>query len=54
MNTKALYNLTCGLYMLSSKSGSKTGGCIINTAMQVTSQPDASRLLSTNPILRMS
>lgn len=39
MNTKALYNLTCGLYMLSSKSGSKTGGCIINTAMQVTSQP---------------
>lgn len=39
MNTKALYHLTCGLYMLSSKSGDKTGGCIINTAMQVTSNP---------------
>ena len=39
MNTKALYNLTCGLYMLSSKSGDKTSGCIINTAMQVTSKP---------------
>lgn len=39
MNTKVLHNLTCGLYMLSSKSGDKTGGCIINTAMQVTSKP---------------
>lgn len=39
MNQKVLYNLTCGLYMLSSKSGEKTGGCIINTAMQVTSTP---------------
>ena len=39
MNTKALYNLTCGLYMLSSKAGEKTGGCIINTVMQVTSTP---------------
>ncbi len=39
MNTKALHKLTCGLYMLSSKSGEKTGGCIINTVMQVTSQP---------------
>lgn len=39
MNTKALYNITCGLYMLSSKHGDKTGGCIVNTVMQVTSQP---------------
>lgn len=39
MNTKVLHNLTCGLYVLSSKSGEKTGGCIINTAMQVTSKP---------------
>lgn len=39
MNNKVLYNLTCGLYVLSSKSGDKTGGCIINTAMQVTSTP---------------
>ena len=39
MNTKALYDITCGLYMLSSRSGDKTGGCIINTLMQVTSKP---------------
>ncbi len=39
MNTKALYNITCGLYMLSSRSGDKTGGCIVNTVMQVTSTP---------------
>ena len=39
MNPKALYHITCGLYMLSSKYGDKTGGCIINTVMQVTSQP---------------
>lgn len=39
MNTKALYDITCGLYMLSSKAGDKTGGCIINTLMQVTSKP---------------
>lgn len=39
MNNKVLHHITCGLYMLSSKSGEKTGGCIINTAMQVTSTP---------------
>ena len=32
MNTKVMHNLTCGLFMLSSKSGDKTGGCIINTS----------------------
>ena len=39
MNTKVMHNLTCGLFMLSSRSGEKTGGCIINTVMQVTSKP---------------
>ena len=39
MNTKALYDLTCGLYMLSSKAGDRTGGCIVNTVLQVTSKP---------------
>jgi len=39
MNTKALYSITSGLYMLSSKAGDKTGGCIVNTVMQVTSTP---------------
>ena len=39
MNTKAMHNITCGLYMLSSKAEGKAGGCIINTVMQVTSKP---------------
>ncbi len=39
MNTKALRNLTCGLYMLSSRDGQRTSGCIVNTVMQVTSRP---------------
>ena len=39
MNTKVLHNLTCGLYMLASRSGSSRSGCIINTVMQVTSKP---------------
>ena len=39
MNTKVMHDLTCGLYMLSSRSGDQTGGCIINTVMQVTSKP---------------
>ena len=39
MNTKVMHDLTCGLYMLSSASGEKRGGCIINTVMQVTSKP---------------
>lgn len=39
MNTKVLHSLTCGLYVLSSRSGEKRSGCIINTVMQVTSRP---------------
>ena len=39
MNTKVLHDLTCGLYLLSSRSGEKRSGCIINTVMQVTSKP---------------
>ncbi len=39
MNTKVMHDLTCGLFMLASRDGDKKGGCIINTVMQVTSQP---------------
>lgn len=39
MNTKVLHDLTCGLYMLASRSGTQRSGCIINTVMQVTSKP---------------
>lgn len=39
MNQKAMFQLTYGLFVLSAKEGAKQNGCIINTAMQVTSDP---------------
>lgn len=40
MDKKAMYNLTYGLFVLTSCSGGKDSGCIINTAGQVTSTPN--------------
>lgn len=39
MDNKALYNIACGLFVLTAADGSKQNGCIINTVMQVTSKP---------------
>ena len=39
MNSKALNNVCCGLFVLTAKDGEKQNGCIINTVMQVTSTP---------------
>lgn len=39
MNKSALYNIACGLFVLTASDGSKQNGCIINTVMQVTSSP---------------
>lgn len=39
MNTKALYNLTYGVYLLSAQEAGKDNGCIINTAVQVANHP---------------
>lgn len=39
MDPKALYNITYGVFMLATKSNGKTNGCIINTCMQVASNP---------------
>lgn len=39
MNKKALYNLTYGVYLLSANSDGKDNGCIINTAVQVATNP---------------
>lgn len=39
MDTKALFNIGYGLYILSANDGEKDNGCIINTVMQVTSNP---------------
>ena len=39
MNTKALYKLTYGLYLLSVRAWEQDNACIINTAVQVASTP---------------
>jgi flavin reductase (DIM6/NTAB) family NADH-FMN oxidoreductase RutF/rubredoxin len=40
MNKKTMYNLTYGLFVLTSAQDGRDGGCIINTAGQVTSEPN--------------
>lgn len=40
MDSKAMYKLTYGLFVLTAKNGDKDNGCIINTAGQVTSDPN--------------
>ncbi len=40
MNTKAMYRLSYGLFVCTAKRGDKTNGCIINTAIQVASEPN--------------
>lgn len=39
MDTKALYKFSYGLFLLAVKNGDKDNACIINTGMQVTSDP---------------
>ena len=39
MNTKALFNLGYGLYVVTSKKGDKLNGQIANTVFQITSEP---------------
>lgn len=39
MDTNALFNIGYGLYVLTACEGQKDNGCIINTVMQVTSNP---------------
>ena len=40
MNTKAMYKLSYGLFVCTSVQGDKKNGCIINTAIQVASEPN--------------
>ena len=40
MDQKALYNLTYGMYLLTTREDGKDYGCIINTAVQVARDPD--------------
>ena len=39
MNTKALYQIEYGLFVLTAKLGDKDNGCIVNTVAQVASSP---------------
>ena len=39
MDTKALFKIGYGLYVLTANEAGKDNGCIINTVMQVTSNP---------------
>jgi len=39
MDQKAFYKLTYGVFMLATKSGERTNGCITNTCIQVASDP---------------
>lgn len=40
MDTKSLFKLTYGLYLLSAEYNGKDNGCIINTAVQIANNPD--------------
>lgn len=39
MNTKSVYKISYGLYVLTASQGDKDNGCIINTLSQLTSSP---------------
>ena len=39
MNSKALYNLSYGVFVLGTKSNGKINACITNTCIQVASEP---------------
>ena len=38
-NTSALFKIGYGLYVLTVREGEKDNGCIVNSVMQVTSEP---------------
>lgn len=40
MDSNAMFKIGCGLYVLITKDGDKQNGCIINTVMQVTAEPN--------------
>lgn len=40
MDNSAMFKLTYGLFVLTAREGEKDNGCIINTAVQVTTEPN--------------
>lgn len=39
MDRKAFFTMTCGLYVVSAETEGRRAGCVVNTAVQVTSAP---------------
>ena len=48
MDNSSLFSLSYGLYVLTARHDGKDNGCIINTAMQITSNPPIIGLISVN------
>ena len=40
MDINAMYSLSYGLFVLTAREGEKDNGCIVNTVMQVTIEPN--------------
>ena len=40
MDNKAMHKLSYGLFVLTAKEGEKDNGCIVNTVIQVTTEPN--------------
>ena len=40
MDTKAMYNISYGLFVLAANEGGRDNGCIVNTVTQVTAEPN--------------
>ena len=40
MGSKGIHNLTYGMYLLTCRENDRDYGCLVNTAMQVSSKPD--------------
>ena len=40
MEQKGIHNLTYGMYLLTTRENGQDFGCLVNTAMQVSSKPD--------------
>ncbi len=40
IDPNSMFSLSCGLYVLTSRDNKRDHGCIINTAMQITSNPN--------------
>ena len=52
MNNKAMYNLSYGLFALTTRENDKDNGCIVNTVTQVTTSPNRILVAVNKKIIR--